>query len=396
MGPALPEIFCHRLSQGTAGGPVGRRGTRGPPRAAGGRRDRWLVSRSKSGADGCDPGDSRPGEKGAVRSLAAMGVDVGASHSRALLVGDDGRPWSAARAAGAAVGPGAPDPYPALRSLCETVLSRSLAAGHPVPRSLRVVAGFAGAGQPARAERARHALAAALADTALGVASLRVCTDADIALAAVCPGVPHGSAAVLIAGTGSMALARGPRGEARAGGWGRYLGDPGGGAWLGAQGLVAVAEFLDGRRPQAAELAAALMQQEGLAAAQLAEEAAVRWAEPARLAALAPLILERARSDPAAEGIVLGAAQGLVGLLRAACAQAGSGAQAPLGLAGGLWSAAGGVLRQALAAALPSDWAARMFLLTLPPAAAAAVLALKAPAARALAAALAVVPPELA
>ena len=327
--------------------------------------------------------------------VAALGLDVGASHSRALLVGDDGRPWAAARAAGAAVGPGAPDPYPALRSLCAAILARALAGGHPAPDALRVVAGFAGAGHPERATRALGALAAALADAELGVASLRVCTDADIALAAVRPGEPDEPAAVLIAGTGSMALARGAAGEARAGGWGRYLGDPGGGAWLGAEGLVAVAEFLDGRRPGAEGLAAALMDQAGLTAARLSEAAAARWADPARLAALAPLVLGRAGFDPEAGRIVAAGAEGLAGLLRAARARAGTAPQALTGLAGGLWSASDGVLFQALAAALPSGWADRMVPLTLPPAAAAAALALDAAAARVLVEALVAVPPEL-
>ncbi len=329
--------------------------------------------------------------------LATLGLDVGASHSRALLVGDDGRPWAAARAPGAAVGPGAPDPLPSLRSLCETVFARALAGGHPVLRELRVVAGFAGAGRPQRAARARAALETALAAAAMEVVSLRVCTDADIALAAVRPGRPDEPAAVLVAGTGSMALARGAAGEARAGGWGRYLGDPGGGAWIGAQGLVAVAEFLDGRRPQAEGLAAALLSAADLTAEQLPEAAAARWADPARLAALAPLVLERASFDAAAKRIVAAAARGLAGMLCAARARAAVGPQAATGLSGGLWSASGGVLEDALRAALPPASAGRTVRLTFPPAAAAAAVALEPAAAGVLVEALvAAVPAELA
>ena len=51
-----------------------------------------------------------------------------------------------------------------------------------------------------------------------------------------------------LAGTGSMAWARGPLGTHRAGGWGDVFGDEGSAYWIGRKALGIVSQHLDGRR----------------------------------------------------------------------------------------------------------------------------------------------------
>src|ERR1700761_866234 len=110
---------------------------------------------------------------------------------------------------------------------------------------------------------AAGALAAPKAARALGdalLASLRaervaVTSDAVIAHAGALDGQ---SGVVLIVGTGVVALAIGADGALRtADGWGPWLGDEGGGAWIGAAGLRAALRAHDGRGPSTTLLDAA-------------------------------------------------------------------------------------------------------------------------------------------
>lgn len=78
--------------------------------------------------------------------------------------------------------------------------------------------------------------------------AIRVLSDVELVLIAAlgtAPGV------VLIAGTGSIALARTPDGALkRCGGWGPRLDDEGGGFWMGREALRAVARMIDARGPK--------------------------------------------------------------------------------------------------------------------------------------------------
>lgn len=56
-----------------------------------------------------------------------------------------------------------------------------------------------------------------------------------------------GEGVLLLAGTGSMAWARGPEGEARVGGWGDAFGDEGSAHWIGREALALASRVLDGR-----------------------------------------------------------------------------------------------------------------------------------------------------
>jgi N-acetylmuramic acid 6-phosphate etherase len=175
---------------------------------------------------------------------------------------------------------------------------------------------------------AAGALAAPDAARALGdalLASLRaervaVTSDAVIAHAGALDGKPG---VVLIAGTGVVALAIGADGALRtADGWGPWLGDEGGGAWIGAAGLRAALRAHDGRGPSTTLLDAAR------ARFGAPETWPAQLADAAALASFAPDVLA-AEGDAAARSIVSAAAGALAATARAA----GDG---PVAMVGGL------------------------------------------------------------
>jgi len=112
----------------------------------------------------------------------------------------------------------------------------------PIGR-LAVCAGVAGAGRPDAQRALADRLRRELADEA-GAVVVEVVHDACIALDAA---FGSESGLVIIAGTGSVVLARTRAGTTRrAGGWGHLLGDPGSGYAVGRAGLRAVAAAFDG------------------------------------------------------------------------------------------------------------------------------------------------------
>jgi glucosamine kinase len=171
-------------------------------------------------------------------------------------------------------------------------------AGLTLPAAA-VHAGVAGAGRQA----AREALEQALRDAGVGE-RVRVGTDVAAAARDALDGDPG---IVLLAGTGSIAWGRGADGrEARAGGWGALLGDEGSGYALGVAAMKAVVRARDGRGASTA-LTDVLLSDLSLDG----PEAIVPWAQTAakaRIAALAPRVLELSASDPVAGAIVADAA----------------------------------------------------------------------------------------
>jgi N-acetylglucosamine kinase-like BadF-type ATPase len=79
----------------------------------------------------------------------------------------------------------------------------------------------------------------------LGIGSLEVVTDADIALFGATDGEPG---VVVIAGTGSICCGVNRKGRhVCAGGWGPLAGDEGSGSWIARRALQAIARAADGR-----------------------------------------------------------------------------------------------------------------------------------------------------
>ncbi len=154
----------------------------------------------------------------------------------------------------------------------------------------------------------------------LGAERVAVTSDAVIAHAGALDGEPG---VVLIVGTGVVALAIGADGALRtADGWGPWLGDEGGGAWIGAAGLRAALRAHDGRGPSTALLEAAR------ARFGAPETWPTQLADAAALASFAPYVLA-AQHDAAARAIVSAAAEALAATARAA----GDG---PVAMVGGL------------------------------------------------------------
>lgn len=186
-----------------------------------------------------------------------------------------------------------------------------------------VIVGAAGA---LAAPGAARALAGALL-TSLRAQRIAVTSDAVTAHAGALDGKPG---VVLIAGTGVVALAIDANGALRtADGWGPWLGDEGGGAWIGAAGLRAALRDHDGRGPSTAllDVARARFGAPETWPAQLTGAHA--------LASFAPDVLA-AENDAVARAIVSAAAEALAATARAA-------GEGPVAMVGGLAGAFQGV-----------------------------------------------------
>jgi N-acetylmuramic acid 6-phosphate etherase len=229
-----------------------------------------------------------------------LGVDGGAGHTACWLADESGR----IRGRGEA-GPcnlGSVGPAVAEANLAAAVRMATGQAGVRPQDVAAACLGLAGCDRPAE----RAALEAM--GRRLGLRDpLRIENDAVVAWAGACrtrPGV------VVLAGTGSIAYGRTGDGRwARAGGWGPLFGDEGSGFALGR---LAVA-------------AALLCRALGIAAVEDAVSA-IRWhdAEPARVAALAPLVLRAAEAgDAVALAIVHDAADTLAEMAGAVLARLG-------------------------------------------------------------------------
>lgn len=143
---------------------------------------------------------------------------------------------------------------------------------------------------------------------------------------------------VLVAGTGSAALAIGADGrEARVGGWGSAIGDEGSGAWLGRRAVAALLRTHDEGRDLPVLRRAVL---DRLGMTQVADLRDLSTASPATFASLAPVLGRlRAAGDPTAIGLVESAVDELVRLATLAAARVHLERPIDVALVGGLVSA---------------------------------------------------------
>lgn len=171
-----------------------------------------------------------------------LGVDGGGTKTRAVVVDEEGK----------VLGEGIAGPSNPLRvgvssaaSAIREAIERACAAARV--RRIDIVAaeiGLAGVKRADLRERMRETL------KGLGIETIEVVSDADIALFGATGGKPG---LVLIAGTGAICCGRNARGKhVCAGGWGPLAGDEGGGAWIARRGVQAVAKAADGRGPKTA------------------------------------------------------------------------------------------------------------------------------------------------
>jgi N-acetylglucosamine kinase-like BadF-type ATPase len=168
-----------------------------------------------------------------------LGVDGGGTKTRAIIA--DGRQR--------VVGEGLAGPSNPLRvgvinaaaAIKEAVDQACAAASVERTEIVRAEIGLAGVRRGDWRARMREAL------TGLGIRSLEVVTDADIALFGATAGAPG---VVVIAGTGSVCCGTNARGQHLcSGGWGPLVGDEGSGSWVARRALQAVARASDGRGP---------------------------------------------------------------------------------------------------------------------------------------------------
>lgn len=176
-----------------------------------------------------------------------LGVDGGGTKTHAVITDADGR----------VLGEGTAGPSNPLRV---GVAQAAMAIREAVERACRAASinradilaaqiGLAGVRRKDLRERVRESLAG------LGIGSLYVVTDADIALFGAAGGGPG---VVIIAGTGSICCGKNARGRrACTGGWGPVAGDEGSGSWIARRALQAVAKATDERGPQTSLVQAA-------------------------------------------------------------------------------------------------------------------------------------------
>lgn len=158
-----------------------------------------------------------------------LGFDGGGTKTECVLMDEEKSIVAISRSAGSnPVRVGIEQAVEAIKQAAESAILESR-----VDRSsiAALCAGIAGTGKAEIAESMRAGLAKLFPE-----AALKICTDLDIALAAV----GHGPAMVLNAGTGSIAVGRDSNGRtSRAGGLGVHTGDEGSAADIGKKAALA-------------------------------------------------------------------------------------------------------------------------------------------------------------
>lgn len=307
-----------------------------------------------------------------------VGLDAGGSGTRAVLASADGMLL--------AFGLGGPSGHAgdaaslhrlrrALSTALEPISHYLKNASRPRTTTLRIHAGLRGLSVDARRTTALAELTRLFPDQPASVSN-----DALIAQWGGLGGQPG---VALLAGTGSIALARSADGRsARGGGYGYLLGDEGSAFWLGRAALAASLLALDGRGPPTS-----LSERLPEAAQQSSVADMVGWLYAARspvppLAQLAPVVTRAATDgDGVALDLVQRAARDLAQIAASAARQLWPTAPPePLLVArcGGVWAAGACLLEpfeRELRALLPS---ARSIAPRLPPVGGALLLALHA------------------
>ncbi|MCX3290353.1 ATPase [Streptomyces sp. NEAU-H22] len=139
--------------------------------------------------------------------------------------------------------------------------------------------------------------------------------------------------AVIVGGTGLIAIGTDLTGWRRADGWGHLLGDCGGGAWIGRAGLEAGLRAHDGREDGSARLLACAEEAFGPVTG-LPGALYPRPDRPAVLASFAPRVADCADEDPVAAGILRTAARHMADSAAAVCP---SGGEPCIAVTGGLF-----------------------------------------------------------
>ncbi len=124
------------------------------------------------------------------------------------------------------------------RSSLQSAVGQACAAAGVAPSAIaQTCMGVAGASLPHISETIRHILSELVSGEIIVVGDMMIAMEAAFG---------GGPGMVVIAGTGSIAFGRNPRGEtARAGGWGWAISDEGSGHWIGRLAVSAAMRALD-------------------------------------------------------------------------------------------------------------------------------------------------------
>jgi glucosamine kinase len=252
-----------------------------------------------------------------------LGLDIGATGSRAQLC-VDGEVVAEAAAAGASlVAVGAASAEAALADLLARLPLR------PRGRLDVICAGSAGASLPGT----RQFLTGRLAPLTRS-GHVVIVKDAMLVL----PAADLAEGVALSCGTGSVAVGRYRGAEVQSGGWGYLLGDEGGGYWVVRAALRALLDRRDRGLP-AGELGERLLAATGAGQVGALLDLFYRQPHPRHWAGYAPQVLSSA--DPAAARITAEAADALAGLAVSAARRLTAPPGLPVVLAGGLFGHAG-------------------------------------------------------
>jgi N-acetylglucosamine kinase-like BadF-type ATPase len=196
-------------------------------------------------------------------------------------------------------------------------------------RAVAIAVGAAGAGRAKTAEGLRVALSLRFPD-----ALVVVTDDTHIALRSM---IPTGDGIVLIAGTGAIAYGEIGERSYRSGGFGYAIGDDGSGFAIGSAALKLLLRSYEGRAPRDPMLDA-IARNLGVQTVMEALDYVYAGGSPiARVAALAPVVLEFAGSgERSASKIVQAAALELYELVRAVVRASQAAGALPLAFSGGL------------------------------------------------------------
>ncbi len=219
------------------------------------------------------------------QAAVLLGVDGGGTHTRARVATPQGQLLGEGRAGPSGLSLG----LDAAWAHVQEAIGHAFEAAHlepPAPAQVAVGIGVAGATSPSLldgfAVRCRHWGRCTLSDDAV-IAHLGAFGDA--------PGL------LVIAGTGSIAVARDRQGRlSQIGGWGYPLGDEGSGAWIGAQALRRLFCAID-HPGTSTPLVERMMRAVGADYARVVEW--VRLSNQSSVARLAPLVFDAADAGDA-------------------------------------------------------------------------------------------------
>ena len=206
-----------------------------------------------------------------------------------------------------------------------------LAAGIASSQLQRTCVGLAGGARPEVSESVRRILAESIGG------DIDVVGDMIIALEAA---FGAGSGVVVIAGTGSIAYGRDPKGKtARAGGWGFAISDEGSGHWIGRSAVSAAIRASDEPDgPEGTALLDGVLKSWGLASRERLVMAANATPSP-DFAALMPGVLSAADAgDLLARNVLTRAGVELAGLAVTVLCRLFPAGAAPVAMSGGVFA----------------------------------------------------------